>query len=529
MATIQELSAALVKADAAGNNGDAKVLADAIRSMQGPQPGSAEYAQMIKAKVVAGQPTPQPASPPPEWTPPDVMPAPLRAFSTHAVESVPIAGPLLHNANSSPMFDAVNQSADAQAPAAAIAGSAFGTVAPLMAGGELPVVGRLLGSTGGLASRVVAGGLSSAGLGAGDTLARGGSLDDAVTTGAIDGTVGAVLPGIGAGVKKALTAAKPSIALDALQAAKNAAYGQVDASGVRYSQQGYRDMVTDLVTNAVGDNISADRHPVAVSMLRTLVQKPQGYSPTLTQLDQLRQVVRRDVANSSDDATSHFGKQIIGGIDNFIDNASAGQLTAGSGPKAALAIKTARAANSTYRKVEALDDIVTTARRQAASTGSGGNINNALRQGVRRLLESDSRSAGFTEAEKSMLEAVVRGGKFENAARLVGKLSPSGNGLMAALGIGATAANPLLAAAPAAGLLAKHIADNATMGKIVSLRDIIAGAGAAATKKGVAQQRAFFPPSAVTTIGNRAAAPPQLPAPQPLQITVGPAQPVMAQ
>lgn len=37
MATIQELSAGLVKADAAGNTADAKVFADAIRSMQGQQ------------------------------------------------------------------------------------------------------------------------------------------------------------------------------------------------------------------------------------------------------------------------------------------------------------------------------------------------------------------------------------------------------------------------------------------------------------------------------------------------------------
>jgi hypothetical protein len=36
MATIEELSNALVKADAAGNTEDAKALADAIRQMQAP-------------------------------------------------------------------------------------------------------------------------------------------------------------------------------------------------------------------------------------------------------------------------------------------------------------------------------------------------------------------------------------------------------------------------------------------------------------------------------------------------------------
>ena len=39
MATLEQLSAALVKADAAGNSADAKAFADAIRQMRGPAMG----------------------------------------------------------------------------------------------------------------------------------------------------------------------------------------------------------------------------------------------------------------------------------------------------------------------------------------------------------------------------------------------------------------------------------------------------------------------------------------------------------
>ena len=58
MATIEELSNALVKADAAGNTEDAKALADAIREMQAqPQEssqGMAESALQAAAPTIRG-------------------------------------------------------------------------------------------------------------------------------------------------------------------------------------------------------------------------------------------------------------------------------------------------------------------------------------------------------------------------------------------------------------------------------------------------------------------------------------------
>ncbi len=71
MATIEQLSAALVKADAAGNTADAKVFADALRAMKAQQPandeqppagavpGSREYADWAAAQARAGQALPQ--------------------------------------------------------------------------------------------------------------------------------------------------------------------------------------------------------------------------------------------------------------------------------------------------------------------------------------------------------------------------------------------------------------------------------------------------------------------------------------
>lgn len=82
MATIEELSAALLKADAAGNTADAKVFADALRALKaqgvgavseappaGAKPGSREYADWAAAASRAGIKLPQVSDLSPRFAP----------------------------------------------------------------------------------------------------------------------------------------------------------------------------------------------------------------------------------------------------------------------------------------------------------------------------------------------------------------------------------------------------------------------------------------------------------------------------
>jgi len=68
----------------------------------------------------------------------------------------------------------------------------------------------------------------------------------------------------------------------------------------------------------------------------------------------------------------------------------------------------------------------------------------------------------------------VRGNVSENTLRLIGKLSPSGNGLMMALNIGAIAAEPMMAAATAAGAGAKALSEAAAMRGAEALKTMAA-------------------------------------------------------
>lgn len=263
--------------------------------------------------------------------------------------------------------------------------------------------------------------------------------------------------------------------LDELRANKSAAYKRVDDMGVRYSPKALDDLVTGIGDEMTAGHINAARHPKAYSMLHDIRSKAiTGQSPTLTELDQLRQVIRRDVASSADEAERFFGGKMIDNIDEFVDAAGAGQIVSGNASEGAAAIKTARDLNKRLRNYERITMQATKAERRAASTGSGGNIDNASRQNVRTILDNPRTAKFYSPDEKSAMDKIVMGTKPQNLARQVGKLSPGGNGLQQALALGATAYNPLMAAVPGVGMVSKAIADRSTRKGIEDLLGQIA-------------------------------------------------------
>ena len=126
------------------------------------------------------------------------------------------------------------------------------------------------------------------------------------------------------------------------------------------------------------------------------------------------------------------------------------------------ALGQARKLWSRAKKAELVDDAIIRAVRRAESTGSGGNVQNAIKQNIRSILDSPKKRRGFTKEELQMMEEIVSTTRSEHLLRLIGKLSPSGNGLMLALGIGGTAFNPLMALLPAVGMASKSMADRGT-------------------------------------------------------------------
>lgn len=287
---------------------------------------------------------------------------------------------------------------------------------------------------------------------------------------AVGGLTGAALGGVGA--RQARKQARRAIPdSEQLRAQKIAAYNAVDEAGVRYMPPETDALVSAMQGRVKGKNISPKRHPNAYSMMEDL-EDLRGHAPTLTELDQLRQTIRRDVAG--DPAEEFFAREMIDEIDNFIESAGRGSEV----------MTMARELNKRFRKSELIEEAVNKAERRAASTGSGGNVDNAIRQNIRAILDKPKKGgkslaekSGFTKQEIELLEKVVRGGSVQNLMRLVGKLSPQGNGLMMALGIGGVAYNPLLAPLVVGGALAKRSADAATPRNVAAALDVIRTGG----------------------------------------------------
>lgn len=317
--------------------------------------------------------------------------------------------------------------------------------------------------------------------------------DQPVAQGAgVGGLLGAVGGLVGKGIEKVYSnvGGKPPVpTIDDLQKAKSAAYQAVDNAGIKYAPQQVDDLISGIGDEMAAAKINPARHPRAASMLQE-IQGLRGSELSMTEIDQLRQVIGRDVASSPDAAERFFGKKMISNIDEFVDANGGGDL-----------ISAARAANARFRKTEQVNTALEKAERRAASTGSGGNADNATRQNIRGLLDSEKKSRFFTPEEKKAMEKVVRGSKGQNALRLAGKLSPQGNGLMAALGVGGAMVNPLLGVPALLGTGAKMAADASTRGNIDELLRVIGGVSTKGRTMSPAQKKALETALRAGTVG----------------------------
>lgn len=275
----------------------------------------------------------------------------------------------------------------------------------------------------------------------------------------------------------------------ALEAAKNVAYDAVDNSGVKFKPGTFSGLIDVIAHDVKAANFNPLLHPKvagALDQLKTL----KGQSPTLTEVDQLRQFIHENVIDGASKGEQRLGKMMKAEIDRFIGGTGPKQVISGDPKAAASMIKTARDLNARLAKTNEVSTALDDAGLRAGSTGSGGNVDNAARQNLRRVLK---KTHNFTADEEAAARRAIMGGKGQNALRLVGKLSPQGNGLMTALGIGGAMTNPVLGIPALAGTVSKMAADGMTKANIDDLLRIIAAGGSKQALKRI------VPPGVVST------------------------------
>jgi hypothetical protein len=316
-------------------------------------------------------------------------------------------------------------------------------------------------------------GLSGAAYGAVDR----GTLEERAQT-AASAAYDPLILGLGAGAGaiaargrgRSSSADAPS--LDELTAQKDAAYKAVDSSGATYTADEYYGLVDDIISSMARSRFNPRLQPRAAVMLDELsdmANQKAGYAPSLSELDDLRQVIGRDVSSSSDPGERRMGQIMRQQIDAFIEKA---------GDSAD--IIRARDLNTRLSKLRALDGLDDAAADRAAVTGSGGNVNNTTRQNVVRFKNN---MKNLTQAEQEAAQRVIDGTPTGNFLRQVGKLSPEGNGVMLGghlLASGATGGASNIVAG--GGFVAKRVADAMTRRNVQELRDLIASGGDAAAE-----------------------------------------------
>lgn len=251
--------------------------------------------------------------------------------------------------------------------------------------------------------------------------------------------------------------------LEELRAAKNEAYASVDSKQTVFNPNDI-EVFSNRARSVINELDYIDEADPAVRAVLQMIDKRKGQDMTLGQMDSFRQALYRRKAGSRDDEKLMI-QNVIDEMDELVVNKMGTDES----------LKTARFLNSQYKKAETLENAIEAAKTQAAATGSGGNVENLFRQSVNRILKNPKQMRFFSPSEREAMEQFVRGDLTQNTLRQIGKLSPTGNGLMMALNLGAVAYNPAMIAATVAGVGAKALADSRVRSEAQRVVDLMKG------------------------------------------------------
>lgn len=252
-------------------------------------------------------------------------------------------------------------------------------------------------------------------------------------------------------------------------------YDAAERAGVIYRPEAIRELATETVNDLARFGYHPQLQPRVAAVLSEMERLAQG-NVTHKGVDVLRRIAA-SAASSADASERAIASKIIERIDDLMMNPSYRNVLSGDVQAASRGTRQGRENWARMRRAEMVDTAAIKAQRRADSTGTGGNLENALRQNVRGILDNPRRSRGMTPQEISAAERVVSGAKGQDALRLVGRLSPTTGGLSAALNVGAAVTNPMLAIPGAIGMGAKIAADHMTRKNVKRLDQIIRSGG----------------------------------------------------
>lgn len=298
----------------------------------------------------------------------------------------------------------------------------------------------------------------------------------------IGGATGAMMGGATGGVVGAAANALASRAAsriipstDEIKAIAQAGYKMAGDAGVVVKPEGVKRLGVELKEGLAEQGYLPKLQPRVAAVIEE-ADRLGAENLTFKSLDNLRRVAG-NVAGSADKDEARIGVQLVRKIENYMENLPADDVLAGNASQAAAGFREGQENWARFKRSELVDTQAQKAARRAASTGTGGNADNAMRQNVRQILDNPRKSRGMTDEELAAAERVVMGSKLENGLRQVGRLSPTTGGLSTMMTTAGTMMNPILGVPALVGAGAKIAADRSTARNVQALSEVIRSGG----------------------------------------------------
>lgn len=226
---------------------------------------------------------------------------------------------------------------------------------------------------------------------------------------------------------------RPGIQEQKMRAAD--AYGEVRADPRILPQDSVDDMALGISSRMDAERINPRLHPGSSAVLDALLQDSSG-PMRIEDVENLRRLTQQGLPATASPADRRLATMMTSDITDYLDNLD---------DPVADALRTGRDAHRRASSAQAIADAETKAARRAASTGTGGNEINAMRQNLRSVLDNPRKARSFTAPELAMIGDVVSGTGGQNAMRGLSRFAPSSGGLSSMLGIGGAMASPAIA------------------------------------------------------------------------------------
>ncbi len=253
---------------------------------------------------------------------------------------------------------------------------------------------------------------------------------------------------------------KPAPTVDDLKDSATGHYNAMHSMGVEVHPYILDDTATNITTALKTQGFYPNIAPKTYSMIDEL-RNPDGPTFTTQQIES----IRRGLNKVGPDPTDRLAaRQAIDAIDNTMAGLTPADAAVNGhfAPRVAQEAAMARGDYAAAKQAELIEAATTKAERQAASTGSGANIDNATRQKFNQLLNNPSKMRGIPDDVRTQMEQVVNGTFTGDASRLVGKLAATG---IVSAGMGAAIGHYLglpPGVVPAVGYGLKKIGDTMT-------------------------------------------------------------------